>query len=75
MSGAALTGERVCGTVVSFDTAAGLGIVAGAGGGKWWFHCTQIADGTREIDAKTEVTFVVAPARMGGWQAVEVTPL
>lgn len=66
-------GDDRRGEVVSFDEAVGLGEVE-AGGQRWRFHCTQIADGTRTIAQGTPVRFRVVPARHGTWEAIEVLP-
>jgi cold shock CspA family protein len=39
------------GTVTTFDEARGVGEIAADDGTTYPFHCTQIADGTRTIDA------------------------
>jgi cold shock CspA family protein len=56
------------GTVTEFDEPRGWGTVE-AGGIGHPFHCTQIADGTRTIEVGTQVTFEVAPAHLGRWEA------
>ena len=65
------------GRVTSFDAVVGLGEVAevAPGAGVYPFHCTQIAGGRRDIDAGTDVTFVVRPTRLGRWEAAAVTPV
>ena len=72
--GAGRQAARRAGTVVEFDEVVGLGLVdmPGGGGGRFRFHCTQIADGSRSIPVGTEVTFVVIPGRGGEWEAAEV---
>jgi CspA family cold shock protein len=60
------------GQVVEFDEARGLGTVE-SGGRTYPFHCTQIADGTRTIEVGTPVTFEVAPAVGGRWEARALT--
>ncbi len=71
----ALLGLHV-GVVADFDSAAGLGTVAAHGTGRiWMFHCTTITDGTRTIEAGTEVAFVVRAGGPGRWEAFEVTPV
>lgn len=62
-------GERRSGTVEEFDETVGLGSVAGAGGGRYPFHCTQIAGGSRTVDVGATVTFVVIPGHGGVWEA------
>ncbi len=71
MSGA---GEGLLrGTVEEFDEAVGLGVVL-ADSDRYPFHCTQIADGSRTIEAGTEVTFTVVAGRLGRWEAAGVGP-
>ncbi len=36
------------------------------------FHCTKIADGTREIPIGVAVEFRVAAGPLGRWEAVEI---
>lgn len=63
------------GKVTDFDEAVGLGQVEADDGHRYRFHCTQIADGSRRIGAGTAVSFRVRSARLGTWEAAEVTPL
>jgi CspA family cold shock protein len=56
------------GTVREFDEAKGLGVVAATDDGTFLFHCIEIADGTRTIDAGQAVTFRPL-ARFGAFQA------
>jgi cold shock CspA family protein len=61
------------GTVRSFDETAGVGEVAdGRTGTAYFFHCTQLADGTRTIDAGADVTFRLAAGSLGRWEAHDV---
>jgi CspA family cold shock protein len=64
------------GTVTEFDDPVGIGTVTaeGEGGQSYFFHCTQIADGTRTIATGTQVAFKVVAGRMGRWEAVAITP-
>jgi CspA family cold shock protein len=55
------------GTVRGFDEAKGLGVIA-ADDRAFPFHCIEIADGTRTIDAGQAVTFRLLP-RFGAFQA------
>jgi len=59
----------VSGTVEGFDREAGLGEVRSASGELYPFHCTQIADGSRDIAVGTAVSFFVAPGHRGVWEA------
>ena len=45
------------GSVDSFDKDVGLGEVRGEDGRLYPFHCTEIADGSRDIAVGTEVSF------------------
>ena len=56
------------GTVVSFDAHRGTGVVVEGSGEEFPFHCTAIADGTREIEPGTRVHFEVTPG-LGRWEA------
>jgi cold shock CspA family protein len=56
--------ERRAGRVTEFDAHVGLGEVE-SGGDTFLFHCTQIADGTREIDVDASVDFIVVTRPKG----------
>ncbi len=63
------------GPVVDFDEAKGYGSVEDtSSGARYFFHCTQIADGTRSIAVGAEVDFDVAPGGMGRWEARALRP-
>jgi cold shock CspA family protein len=68
-----MEGQVIEGRVAEFDDDRGIGWVE-AGGARWLFHCTQIADGTRTIVAGTRVTFEVRPGHRGTWEAAHVAP-
>jgi cold shock CspA family protein len=55
----AAASDRGTGTVESFDSHAGLGVVRGDDGAAWPFHCVAIADGSRDIAPGTKVSFTV----------------
>jgi cold shock CspA family protein len=57
------------GTVDSFDKEVGLGEVRASDGRRYPFHCTEIADGTRDIAVGSEVAFVAVPGHIGIWEA------
>ena len=61
----------VTGIVTEFDEARGLGTIE-SGGRPYPFHCTQIADGTRDIPVGAPVEFTVAPGPQGRWEAVGI---
>ena len=63
------------GTVVAFDADKGFGTVRASDGRDLFFHCTQVADGTRTIDVGVTVTFNVTPGHGGRYEAVEVRRL
>jgi cold shock CspA family protein len=63
------------GTVETFDTESGLGVVITALGDWYPFHCTAIAGGSRRIDVGREVAFAVGPGGPGRWEAGSVVPL
>lgn len=60
------------GTVVAFDPKRGLGEIRGDDERMYPFHCTKIADGTREIPVGVPVEFTVAPGVLGRWEAVAI---
>jgi len=62
----------VTGTVASFDDARGVGTVADDGGGELFFHCSEIADGSRQIEVGRPVSFVVSPGHRGRLEARHV---
>jgi cold shock CspA family protein len=61
------------GVVESFDGGRGLGTVVTTDGRRLPFHCTAIADGTRQIDEGAEVVFEVAPGALGRLEARGLT--
>ncbi|MBV8386790.1 MAG: cold shock domain-containing protein [Acidimicrobiia bacterium] len=61
------------GTVAEFDEPKGYGTVRSDDGQSFFFHCTQIADGTRTIPDGAEVMFEVVPGRNGRWEATDIT--
>ena len=60
------------GRVETFDFKRGLGEIRGADDRVYPFHCTRIADGTREIPVGVAVEFSVAPGPLGRWEAVDI---
>lgn len=68
--------ERVeQGEVEGFDAERGSGTVRAADGAVYYFHCTQIAGGSRMIPAGVPVTFAIRPGHRGRWEAAAVTPV
>jgi cold shock CspA family protein len=68
-----LSDERT-GTVESYDDHAGFGWVVADDGARHWFHCTQIADGTRHAEQGQRVRFTVVPGHLGRWEAADLQP-
>ena len=57
--------------MAAFDERRGVGSIH-ADGTEHYFHCTQIADGTRAIRVGQAVEFTVVPGRLGDWEAADV---
>ena len=62
------------GRVVQFDEQRGLGEVESTEGGRYLFHCTRIADGSRTIGLNAAVVFEVVPGPLGRWEAADIRP-
>jgi cold shock CspA family protein len=60
------------GTVTAFDEHAGLGEIEAVDGTRYAFHCTAIADGSREIDPGASVRFAVSAGLPGRWEAAAI---
>jgi cold shock CspA family protein len=65
--------EPHIGEVETFDKEVGLGEVRSKDGRQFPFHCTQIADGTRDITIGAKVAFRVAAGHRGTWEARSLT--
>lgn len=63
---------HLAGTVVTFDDHAGWGTLRTDDGAELFFHCTQIADGTRTIAIGAAVTAEASPIGLGTWEATQV---
>jgi cold shock CspA family protein len=61
------------GVVVAFDDHKGFGTVRGDDGEELFFHCTQIADGTRTIAVGARVRYDVVAGHQGKWEASAVS--
>ena len=59
------------GTVAEYDVDRGLGSVLGDDGVSYPLHCTQVADGSRNIPAGAKVTFEVL-LKLGKYEATNV---
>jgi len=62
----------MAGRVETFDSRRGRGEIRGRDGTVYPFHCTKIADGSREIPVGVAVEFTVAPGPLGRWEAVAI---
>lgn len=62
--------QRREGTVESYDSHEGLGWIV-ADGERYLFHCAELLDGTREVEAGAAVRFGVAH-RFGHIEAAEI---
>jgi cold shock CspA family protein len=67
-------GIRRSGSVTAYDPGRGLGTVTDESGGPFGFHCAEIADGSREIEVGTVVTFR-ALAKLGRYEAADIRPV
>jgi cold shock CspA family protein len=66
---------RPAGTVVEFDGERGFGAVSSEDGHEpLFFHCTAIADGTRQIDVGARVSYLVVAGHQGRWEARDLQP-
>jgi cold shock CspA family protein len=62
----------VTGRVIAFDADAGFGTIEASDGREFFFHCTKIADGSREIAVGANVRFDVVAGHLGRWEASRV---
>ena len=58
--------------MTAFDTAAGLGEITASDGAVYPFHCTAIADGTRDIEVGKSVTFTITAGHLGRLEASDI---
>lgn len=69
------TATSCFGVVEFFDEPRGLGVVRCASGEELPFHCTAVADGSRRIEAGTEVRFGIGAGHLGRYEAVKLVPV
>ena len=70
-----LPGDEVAGVVEGYDDQVGAGwLVLDGDGGRLWFHCTAIADGSRHVDPGTRVRARAGAGHLGALEAVGVRP-
>ena len=60
------------GQVALFDDAKGYGTVRDQDGREFFFHCTQILDGSRTIEAGAQVDFDIAAGHLGRYEATRL---
>lgn len=68
-------GSLRLGSVSSYEAERGLGLIAGPDGSEHLFHCTAIADGSRQIEVGEQVAFLLVAAHGGRYEASQVTKL
>lgn len=62
------------GTVTTWDDPRGIGEITADDGVVYPFHCTAIADGSRQTTLGAAVHFDIKAARLGQWEAIAITP-
>lgn len=67
--------ESACGTVVRFESDAGLGVLRSDAGTEFGFHATAIANGTRSTAIGARVTFRLWAANLGVIEATKLLAL
>jgi CspA family cold shock protein len=60
------------GSVTEFDKHAGLGVIVADDAKAYPFHCTAIADGSRDIAVGTAVTFTIVAGHNGQFEATQI---
>jgi cold shock CspA family protein len=65
----------VTGAVTEFSEHRGLGEITADDATIYPFHCTRIADGSRNIAVGTRVEFEIVPGGLGRWEAAAITPV
>lgn len=63
------------GVVTEFFFERGLGTIRGDGGAEFPFHCTAIADGTRDIAVGTRVAYDLHAGHHGRIEASGIGPI
>jgi cold shock CspA family protein len=63
------------GTVADFDAHRGYGTLRTADGRELFFHCTAVADGSRDVPVGAAVAFSVVAGQLGRWEAADVEVL
>ncbi len=63
------------GVVTTFDAERGLGTVTGEDGAELPFHCTRLADGSRQVEVGARVVYEVVAGGPGVWEASGIVKL
>ena len=59
------------GRVATWDEHGGYGTIS-ANGAEYFFHCTQLVDGSRTTEVGERVAFEVVAGRLGRWEAEKI---
>ena len=62
------------GRVTEFDEGRGLGTITAEDGQTYPFHCTQLTDGSRQVDTGQDVRFDLLP-KLGRYEAGTIDKL
>ena len=60
------------GSVTKWDEHGGYGTITAEDGAEYFFHCTQLVDGSRTTQIGERVDFEVVPGRLGRWEATKI---
>lgn len=60
------------GTVVAFSSERGAGFVEEEEGGRWPFHCAELADGSRSVPVGAPVVFTLKAGLGGELEAIRL---
>jgi hypothetical protein len=66
---------KVVGLIESFDDRRGDGVLLGAGGERFYFHCVSIANGTRHIEPGVRAQGERRVGHVGRDEVVAVTEI
>lgn len=61
------------GSVHEYDSSTGIGSIATTSGDLLSFQCTQLLDGSREVESGASVCFDRLPGGPGVWEAGNIT--
>ena len=64
------------GVVSEWDDRGGYGSITGDDSGEsYFFHCTQLLDGSRTTEVGARVAFDVVAGRLGRWEAAGISKI